>query len=55
MSNMVHCRFENALIAFLDCYEYLDDEDLSPTERKARAGLISLCIIIAKVEGLSND
>jgi len=47
MSNMSYCRFQNTLSDLRDCYENMDDEDLSEAERKARARLIKMCQEIA--------
>lgn len=47
MSNMDHCRFTNTLEDLRDCYEHMDDEDLSEAEAKARLRLIKLCVDIA--------
>lgn len=43
MSNMSYCRFHNTLQDLKDCYEHMDDEDLSEEEKKARDKLIKLC------------
>ncbi len=48
MSNMAYCRFENTVGDLEDCYDHLNDEDLSEHEAKARIRLINLCIDIAK-------
>lgn len=48
MSNMSYCRFENTLRDLRDCDQYLDDEDLSESEFKARIKLIKLCKSIAE-------
>lgn len=47
MPNMSYCRFQNTLGDLGDCYENIDDNDLSKDELKARAKLIRLCAIIA--------
>ena len=51
MGNMSYCRFENTLQDLRDCYEYMDDEDLSESERYARESLIELAATIAKEHG----
>jgi len=43
MSNMSYCRFENTLQDLRDCYDNIDDDDLSETEEQAREELIELC------------
>lgn len=48
MANMSYCRFHNTLLDLQDCYENLDDEDLSPDEERARDRLINLCKEIAE-------
>ena len=50
MGNMGYCRFENTLSDLEDCFEHLDDQDLSGEEEKARAQLIRLCVEIARAE-----
>jgi len=47
MANMGYCRFENTLEDLRDCYEHIDDDNLSNEEWKARAKLIELCRMIA--------
>lgn len=48
MANMGYCRFENTLGDLRDCYEAMDDGDLSEAETKARQKLIRLCATIAE-------
>lgn len=48
MGNMSYCRFINTLQALDDCYENMDDTDLSDGEAKARRVLINLCAAIAR-------
>lgn len=43
MANMGYCRFENTLADLQDCYEHLNDDDLSEEEKKAKEALIDLC------------
>ena len=43
MPNMSYCRFENTLAALRDCYENIDNDDLSASEAKARDKLIEIC------------
>jgi len=47
MSNMSYCRFQNTVSDLDDCYEAIDDDDLSEAETKARRSLIRLCVLIA--------
>ncbi|KKN06893.1 hypothetical protein LCGC14_1072700 [marine sediment metagenome] len=43
MSNMGYCRFQNTLSDLRDCYDSMDDNDLSEEEAKARKRLVKLC------------
>jgi hypothetical protein len=43
MPNMAHCRFQNTLLDLRDCYEHMDDDDLSDEEKDARQELLELC------------
>lgn len=43
MPNMTYCRFQNTLADLRDCYDAMDEEELSEEEQKARQRLISLC------------
>ena len=43
MGNMSYCRFQNTLKDLRDCYEHLDDEDLSEEEKRAKNKLVELC------------
>lgn len=47
MSNMGYCRFENTLPDLMDCYEHINDDDLSDREIKSRRRLLELCALIA--------
>ncbi len=47
MSNMSYCRFQNTLNDLDDCYNNIDDDDLSIDEERARIKVIRLCIDIA--------
>ena len=40
---MSYCRFQNTASALRDCYNNLDDSDLSSDEKYARSALIELC------------
>jgi len=51
MSNMSYCRFENTLTDLRDCFDNMDDEPESWSEKKARIALIKLCIRIAEYYG----
>lgn len=48
MANMSYCRFQNTLRDLRDCYEHIDDDNLSETESKARNKLIILCTDISQ-------
>jgi len=48
---MSYCRFENTLGDLEDCWDAIDDEDLSGTEKRARLRLIELCVKIAERHG----
>ena len=43
MANMSYCRFRNTLGDLRDCYDNLDDNDLSEEEAKARRRLVKVC------------
>ena len=43
MTNMPYCRFTNTLEDLRDCYEHMDDEDLSEEEKQSREELLRLC------------
>jgi hypothetical protein len=47
MGNMGYCRFHNTLSDLRDCYDHIDDDDLSEEEERARKRLIELCKEIA--------
>lgn len=47
MANMSYCRFENTLEDLQDCYDNIDNDNLSLSEKEARKKLIKLCIDIA--------
>jgi hypothetical protein len=49
MSNMSYCRFENTYNDLRDCYNNIDNTDLSKTEEAARKRLIELCQSIVEV------
>ena len=44
---MSYCRFENTLSDLEDCYENIDNEDLSLSETRSRMKLIRLCCDIS--------
>lgn len=48
MSNMSYCRFQNTLRDLRDCYENIDDENLSEEEQSAKEDLILYCYLILK-------
>lgn len=41
--NMSYCRFQNTAQDLQDCYDNLDDSELSEAEAAARLRLIKLC------------
>jgi hypothetical protein len=43
MGNMPYCRFENTLKDLRDCYENMDDDDISESEKRAKSDMILLC------------
>jgi len=43
MSNMPHCRFEDAYSDLADCYSHMFDDNLSEEEKKYRYFLLRLC------------
>lgn len=43
MSNMSYCRFQNTVSDLKDCYDNMDDLNLSKEELSARRRLILLC------------
>ena len=51
MANMAYCRFENTEQDLWDCYQNMDDEDLSESEKKARRRIIKICVEIADEYG----
>jgi ferritin-like metal-binding protein YciE len=48
MSNMHYCRFQNNYDDLQDCFDHINDNDLSKEEEKARSKLIRLCKDIAE-------
>lgn len=42
MANMGYCRFRNTLEDLRDCYDHMDDENLSVEEKRARVRIIGL-------------
>ena len=57
MGNMAYCRFSNTVNDLRECYDHIDDDDLSEIEEKARKALISICkrIIAATDTGEESD
>ncbi len=55
MANMSHCRFRNTLADLRDCYEHLDDDDLSGEEMDALHKLVKLCDWIASAYVIEGD
>ena len=47
MGNMSYCRFENTLEDLEDCYENMDNADLSDSESRCRKRLLKFCANIA--------
>jgi hypothetical protein len=47
MPNMSYCRFRNTATDMDDCFEHIDDKDLSEEEKEARLLLIRYCVEIA--------
>jgi hypothetical protein len=43
MANMSYCRFRNTLEDLRECYDNMDDGDVSEEEQRARKRLIQLC------------
>ena len=44
--NMSYCRFRNTLLALRDCYNSMEEKNLSIEEFKSRKDLIYLCMDI---------
>jgi len=44
MANMGYCRFENTSGDLEDCFDHMDEKDLSESEQKARKKIIKLCV-----------
>jgi hypothetical protein len=55
MANMSYCRFHNTLEDLRDCYDNMDDGDMSEAEKQARKRLIQLCREIADNYGDLED
>lgn len=55
MGNMSYCRFQNTLGDLRDCYEAMEDMDISPDEEKAKARMIRLCQKIVADYGEQED
>lgn len=53
--NLGYVRFSNTYDALVDCYEHIDDDDLSEEEAKYRAKLIRLCQVIADEVGEEEE
>jgi hypothetical protein len=47
MANMSYCRFENTTSDLKDCYENMDDKEISVEEKTQRQHLIDMCCDIA--------
>jgi hypothetical protein len=48
MTNMGYVRFQNTVGDLRDCYNHIDDDNLSPDEEKARKQLIGLAVLIVQ-------
>jgi len=46
MANMSYCRFQNTAQDLRDCYEYFTASNLSAEEKRARARIADLCMMI---------
>lgn len=55
MANMGYCRFENTARDVKDCFEHLNDNDLSESEKKHRRQLIDWAVDIACGYGMEID
>lgn len=55
MGNMSYCKFENTYRDLEDCYESMDEDDLSESETKYRRKIIELCNTIATEYGDELD
>lgn len=55
MPNMSYCRFENTLRALRDCFNHMDDEDLSEEEESARIELIQTSKLVAEYGETEDD
>lgn len=47
MANMSYVRFQNTVTDLRDCYEHIDNENLSKEENRARTHLVTVCRQIA--------
>ena len=54
MSNMSCCQFRDTYSDLLDCYESMDNVDLSEEEEKAKKKIIQLCQEIADDYGYND-
>ena len=56
MANMSYCRFENTLRDLRDCYNNMDNDNLSKSEFYARKQMIAVCAnIINQHEDLLEE
>lgn len=56
MANMSYCRFENTLRDLRDCYNNMDNDNLSKSEFYARKQMIEMCAnIINQHEDLLDE
>jgi len=46
MSNMHYVMFENTYIDLQECYDEMENEDLSESEEKYRLRIVNLCKVI---------
>ena len=52
---MGYVRFENTLRDLRDCFEHMEEDDLSPSERNYRDAMVKLCDQISAEYGTAND
>ena len=55
MANMVYCRFQNTLADLDDCFDHINDRDLSDAEKNARKHLLALCAEICDDAGMFDN
>jgi hypothetical protein len=55
MANMGYCRFQNTLPDLQNCYEHMEDTNLSKEEERAKNKLLNLCQNIVDEYGDDED